>query len=98
MKKVNQDPFSNGTEFMDWDERNCQQCIKGSRMKKYSDPDYPDYTPLRCAIQRDIFVRMVSDKQPISQRSYDACQNADCPYRKEKWPKKARYTQKEKLL
>ena len=93
MKTVNRDPFSNGTEFDRWTERNCDRCIKDSHLKKYE----TGYTKVVCAVQRDIFSRMWSN-EPIALRSYEACQQLDCPYRKEKWPKKARYTQKEKLL
>ena len=50
------------------------RCIKASVMK----PD-GSYTMVRCAVQRDIFARMYSDR-PISQRSYDACQKLMCPY------------------
>lgn len=87
MKKVDKDPFSNGTEYSIWEERNCDRCWKSSHIKNNSDPDYPDYTPITCAIQRDIFTRMVSDKTPISQRTIDICQKPDCPFRQERRPK-----------
>ena len=93
MKKIDRDPFSNGTEFMRWEERNCDRCIKNSHIKD----NEIDYTVIKCSVQRDIIIRMFSNV-PIPLRSYEACQQLDCPYRKEKWPKKARYTQKEKLL
>lgn len=88
MEKVNIDPFSNGTEHMAWEERNCDRCWKSSHIKKGSDPENPDFTPIICAIQRDIFTRMVTDKQPISQRTIDICRKANCPYRQEKKPTK----------
>ncbi len=77
MKKISQDPFSNGTEFMNWESNNCDRCVKASRYIEKEDR----YTPVRCAVQRDIFIRMGSS-EPISQRSYDACQQWNCPYRK----------------
>ena len=97
MKKINLDPFSNGTEYMIWEEENCSKCIKSSHLKKEGDTRYEDeYTPIRCAIQRDIFTRMVSD-EPISQRTIDICQMRDCPHRKESWPKrKHKYGAKQK--
>ena len=84
MKKVDRDPFSNGTEHMRFEESNCDKCWKSSHIKRGSDPDYPDWTPLKCAIQRDIFTRMVTDKQPISQRTIDICESGVCPFRQEK--------------
>ena len=83
MIKVDQDPFSNGTEFDVWDAHNCERCIKNSHLKD----NMIDYTKVVCAIQRDILTRMVSNI-PIAQRTIDICQMRDCPHRKEEWPKK----------
>ena len=83
MKKVGKDPFSNGTEFMMWNERNCERCIKNSHLKK----DLTNYTKIRCAIQRDILTRMGSD-EPIAQRTIDACEKSVCPHIKTEWPKR----------
>lgn len=83
MKKVDQDPFSNGTEYMIWEERNCDRCWKSSHIKNDSDPDYPEYTKIKCAIQRDILNRMWSG-EPISQRTIDICEKHNCPYRQER--------------
>lgn len=46
MKKISQDPFSNGTEFMNWESNNCDQCVKASRYIEKEDR----YTPVRCAV------------------------------------------------
>ena len=85
MKLVDQDPFSNGTEYMAWDEWNCERCIKNSRLKK----DQMSYTKIRCSIQRDIFTRMCGN-EPIKQKTIDICEMRDCPYREESWPKRKR--------
>lgn len=77
MTKVNKDPFSNGTEFELWNERNCERCVKSSRYTRKQ-----EYTKCRCAIQRDIITRMGCN-EPISQRTIDVCRMEDCPYRKE---------------
>ena len=98
MKKVDRDPFSNGTEFERWHEENCERCWKSSHIKRGSDPDYPDYTPLKCAIQRDIFVRMVTDKQPIAQRTIDVCSERYCPYRQEHRKKYPRHSKEPSLF
>ena len=87
MQLIDLDPFSNGTEFMMWEERNCDRCWKSSHIKRGSDPDNPDWTPYRCAIQREIDFRRFS-AEPISQRAYDICQKADCPNRQEHRPTK----------
>ena len=83
MKKVDQDPFSNGTEHMIWEGLNCDRCTKNSHIKE----DGNSFTIIKCAIQRDIFTRMFSN-EPIAQRTIDICQMKDCPYRKEEWPKR----------
>lgn len=83
MKKIDRDPFSNGTEYAMWEDENCCVCIKDSHLKE----DGKTYTKIRCAVQRDIFMRMMSS-EPIAQRSYDACQQRICPYRKTEWPKR----------
>ena len=67
---------------MIWEERNCDRCWKSSHIKNDSDPDYPKYTKIKCAIQRDIMNRIWSS-EPISQRTIDICSHADCPYRQE---------------
>lgn len=86
MAKVNIDPFSNGTEFDIWNERNCERCVKASRYKGETIAG-EEYTKGRCAIQRDIFTRMYSN-EPISQRTINICRMSDCPYRQEHYPKK----------
>ena len=96
MEKINQDPFSNGSEFGFWFARNCECCIKDSHLNK----EGPGYTKIKCAIQRDIFTRMYSD-EPIAQRTIDICQMNDCPYKKEEWPKRKKtdkYKNEPKLL
>lgn len=86
MKKVNQDPFSNGEDFRWWSARNCDKCIKSPKMVV---SDLVAYTKCRCAIYHDIETRMVSD-EPIAQRTIDICRKNDCPFRKEHWPKRKR--------
>ena len=96
MAKVNIDPFSNGTEFDVWNERNCERCVKASRYKGETIAG-EEYTKCRCAIQRDIFVRM-SSKDPISQKTIDVCRMRDCPYRQEKRPKYEKHKNEPKLF
>ena len=68
-------PFSNGAEFMQWQSRNCEQCIKAVWYNEKRDY-YPEY---RCSIQRDIEVKAMLGEQ-ISNRSLNATQG-DCPYK-----------------
>ena len=88
MKKIDRDPFSSGSEHSWWESHNCDRCWKSSHIKRGSDPDFPDWTPIKCAIQRDIFDRMCDGSALISQRTYDICQKHDCPYRQEQRPNK----------
>lgn len=90
LKKVNKDPFSNGSEYESWESRNCAVCVKASRYKGETSLGIDDYTKGRCSIQRDIFSRMMSN-EPIAQRTIEACSHWDCPYRQEhhkKYPKR----------
>lgn len=88
MKKVNKDPFSNGTEFMMFDDACCSKCIKASQMREngtYTNAD--EYNlPNKCSIQRDIMVRMICDNL-INERTVQICHDfimkgTICPYRK----------------
>ena len=88
MGKVDQDPFSSGQECRYWKARNCDKCIKRGHLTA----DNSKYI-LRCAIYRDIEVRMMSN-EPISQRTIDICSKNDCPFRKEHYPKRKRKVNK----
>lgn len=68
MKKIDKDPFSNGTEFMLWNEHNYDRCVKASRYNEKKDT----YSAYRCAIQRDIETRMFSNN-PINERTIVIC-------------------------
>lgn len=96
MKKVNKDPFSNGTEYMMFEDLCCNKCVKHSRMKKEGDTMYEDeYTKIVCSIERDIFIRMGSN-EPINEQTVTICNDFAmhgklCPYMKterKKYPKK----------
>lgn len=94
--KVNIDPFSNGTEFDIWNERNCERCVKASRYKGETIAG-EEYTKCRCAIQRDIFTRMYSS-EPISHRTIYVCRMSDCPYRQERYKKYEKNSKEPKLF
>ena len=79
MEKVNQDPFSSGEDFRWWTERNCNRCVKSLKSLTA--------TNFRCTIERDIVTRMFSN-EPIAKRTIDVCRKADCPCRKEHYPKR----------
>ena len=103
MKKVNQDPFSNGTEYMMFEDLCCSKCIKSSKPKISEDDALLYYTNQRedgmpkCSIERDIVLRMGGD-EPIKQKTIDICYDFImhgklCPYMKtkrKKYPKKDR--------
>lgn len=67
--------FSNGTEFMAWQERNCEKCVKAVFYDEKKDR-YPNY---RCAIQKHIEESAVTDGMG-NKRDYDATR-FDCPYK-----------------
>ena len=81
LKKVNKDPFSNGTDCGWWMQRNCSRCYKAP---KEVISDLIAYTQCRCSIYRDIETRMFSD-EPIAQRTIRITANDDCPFRQEHW-------------
>lgn len=68
--------FSNGTEFMEWQSRNCEQCVKAVFYNEKKDY-YPKY---RCAIQKHIEIAAIADGTG-SQRDYNATHSVICPYR-----------------
>lgn len=93
LKKTNMDPFSNGDEATRFDEKCCDRCIKSSKAVISKDGTILKYTnsdknnmPNRCSIQRDILIRMYSDK-PINMRSWLVCRDfvlngKPCPFMK----------------
>ena len=89
MKRVNKDPFSNVTEYMLFEERCCNKCIKHSHLKRDGDTEWEDeYTKIVCSIERDILERMCNN-EPINQRTIDVCNDFIlhgklCPYMKTK--------------
>ena len=73
MNKVNQDPFSNGSEHRAFEAYCCNKCIKSSEPMddfRYTNAD-KNMMP-KCSIQRDIVLRMFSD-EPIKQKTIDIC-------------------------
>lgn len=74
MKKlVNKDPFSNGTEHMIFEEKNCDRCVKSSVAKPDgTNTNCDEHNMPKCSIQRDIVTRMFSDK-PIKEETVDIC-------------------------
>jgi hypothetical protein len=103
MKKVDLDPFSNGTEHMMFEAENCDLCIKSSKLKAdgtYTNCD-KNNIPNRCSIERDIVLRMFCN-EPISELTIMVCNNfiergIKCPYMKTGWPKKPKSQPKEQM-
>lgn len=99
MKKINKVPFSNSTEFMMFDDACCSKCIKASQMREngtFTNAD--EYNlPNKCAVQRDIMIRMICDNL-INERTVQICfdfimKGILCPYMQTKHKK---YTKKDK--
>lgn len=87
MKKVDKEPFSNGTQYMMFEDMCCDKCIKHSRIKQIDDTtNKVEYTKVTCSIERDIFTRMISN-EPINERTITICDDFIlhgklCPYMK----------------
>lgn len=91
MKKVNEDPFSNGSDHRAFEVFNCDKCVKSSEPRDGGDGlvkyinEREDGMP-KCSIQRDIVLRMFSN-EPIKQKTIDICRDfilhgTMCPYMK----------------
>lgn len=96
MKKSQYPVFSNGTEFDSWMARNCERCVKSSKYNENADT----YTKYRCAINREIIEAYLDDGR-ASERTYNACQNAYCPYiqtERKRYPKKPKFNNQPNLF
>lgn len=85
-------PFSNGTEFMVWTDRNCDRCVKASHLRETIAGE--EYTKFRCVVQKEIILAAAFPDEYVSKRTYKICQKRDCPYRQEtrkKYPKNKEY-------
>lgn len=90
MKKTTKSCFSNGTDALDWQWRNCNKCIKGCA-------DDAPIDKVRCSIQRDIFTQWMGyGSEEINQKSYEAARSTDCPYKRTEYqPRKQRVEKKD---
>lgn len=77
--------FSNGTEFMAWQARNCEQCVKAVfyNEKKDFSPKY------RCKIQEHIEMACITDGMG-NRRDYEATHSYDCPHKRTERKKKVK--------
>ena len=75
MNKKRYTLFSNGTEFMQWQSRNCDQCIKAT----FINPDTWRVPNYRCAIQKHIELAAVTDGMG-NKRDYEATKSYTCPH------------------
>ena len=76
MKKINKDPFSNGTENMTFEDYNCSNCIKFSvyneKTGTFTNADKNNLP--KCSIRRDIVVRAFTNI-PISGLTIKVCED-----------------------
>ena len=93
-KLVDEDPFSNGTDYMLFEAHNCDRCYKSSEPRdkgmRYTNST-KDNMP-RCSIQRDIVMRIFCD-EPIKRHTVEICADFTlhgtlCPYLKTERPPK----------
>ena len=66
-----------------WTGRNCDLCVKASHLRESVAGE--EYTAFRCAINKEITLECAGMIENVSQRTYDICQKADCPYRQTEW-------------
>ena len=83
--------FSNGTEFMMWQSRNCERCVKAVFYDEKKDK-YPKY---RCAIQEHIEEAAITDGCG-NKRDYEATHSYVCPHIKTERTKRIRKVKKDK--
>lgn len=75
MKTTTKLCFNSSAEFMIWQEHNCCQCKKAIWYNKRLGR-YPQY---RCAVQRQL-EEQAGGKEEVTQRTYAATQQANCPF------------------
>ena len=86
--KTKRPAFSNGTEFMLFNEHNCDRCTKASHYNEKTD----SYTKYRCAIQRELDTAYVSDglasQRTASVTDNFTLHNIACPFLKTSRPRR----------
>ena len=75
-KKTTEPIFSDQWAAAEWVTRNCVRCAKYTEFN----PKTGGYPSRRCAVQRDIDLQQTGEGMEVSQRSYEACQNKECPF------------------
>lgn len=87
MKTTTAPCFSNGSWFADWVELNCEGGIVGKPCIKRQRFHDGDYGPFHCAIQKQIIGQYLGGGE-VSVRTYQACQEHDCPHKRTKYVKR----------
>lgn len=85
--------FSNGTEFMIWQDENCCKCVKAVFYDEKKGK-YPNY---RCAIQKHIEEACIGDGRGNG-RDFEAVSQRICPYRMTERTKRKKKKKKEQTL
>ena len=79
MRTTTKPCFSNGTEHMQWVERNCDRCWKQSKLNEKTG----QYTRYYCKINEEIDLQMMGE-MAVNTKTYVIAQMRDCPNRQEK--------------
>lgn len=88
MRTTTKPCFSNGTEFMNWQDRNCNKCVKAVHYNERSNT-HPRY---KCQVQAQI-EGQAAGLAEITPRAYVATQQAECPHKQTKrkqYPRKGK--------
>ena len=78
MKRIKQQLFSNGTEFMSWTANNCDKCIKQSRYNEKKDT----YSSFKCSIDKEIQLQAAGmpDDGFVNEKSVNTVSVLQCPF------------------
>lgn len=86
--------FSNATECLFWQSRNCERCVKSV----FYDVKKDYYPKFRCAVQKHIEEAAITDGRG-NKRDYEATHSFDCPYKQtERKPRKVKKDKNQLML
>lgn len=92
-KTTTKECFTNGTDFMVWQTINCEKCVKAVWYNEKT-KTFPKY---RCSVQGQL-EGQIAGIYEISERTYNATQQKDCPYKKTERTKKRKKDNEPKLF
>lgn len=92
-KTTTQNCFSCGTDFMVWQTNNCEKCIKAVWYNEKT----KTFSKYRCSVQGQL-ESQIAGLYEISERTYNATQQINRPYKKTERNKKRKKDNEPKLF